>query len=184
MYSLGVRARRDNELSWYTIQDYLTGLRIVKGGSKAFDHERVVLARFDIQFQIVSSAKVRFDSSLSDIKGLVQADLFDSELEGSRELLANGFVRAAGVIAGVVLERHLSQVLGNHGLGTRKKTPTIADFNDLLKEGGVLDTPSWRQVQRLGDLRNLCGHDKGREPETEEVEELIDGVEKYTKTLF
>ena len=48
----------------------------------------------------------------------------------------------------------------------------------------VLDIPSWRQIQRLGDIRNLCVHKKERDPTNDEVEELINGVEKYTKTLF
>ena len=82
------------------------------------------------------------------------------------------------------MERHLSQVSVNHNIKTRKKSPTIGDFNDLLKNNDVLDTPSWRQIQRLGDIRNLCAHNKQRDPTKEEVEELISGVDKYTKTLF
>jgi hypothetical protein len=66
----------------------------------------------------------------------------------------------------------------------RKKSATISDFNDALKEGGVLDVPVWRGIQRLGDLRNLCGHNRDREPTSDEVRELIDGVEKTSKTLF
>ena len=49
---------------------------------------------------------------------------------------------------------------------------------------GVIDVPTWRQIQRLGDIRNLCDHNKGREPTKKELEELVDGVEKITKTLF
>ena len=63
-------------------------------------------------------------------------------------------------------------------------TKAISDFNDLLKNGGVIEVPTWRQIQRLGDLRNLCDHNKQREPTSEEVAEFIDGVEKATKTLF
>jgi len=33
-------------------------------------------------------------------------------------------------------------------------------------------------------LRNLCDHNKQREPASDEVAELIDGVEKITKTVF
>ena len=84
----------------------------------------------------------------------------------------------------MVLEKHLGQVVENHSIKSRKKNPTISDFNELLKEGGVLDVPSWRQVQRLGDIRNLCDHSREREPTMDEVDELITGVEKYTKTLF
>jgi hypothetical protein len=114
----------------------------------------------------------------------VQADLFDSELAAARELLKKGFLRGAGVIAGVVLEGHLSQVCFNHQVTIKKKSPTISDFYDLLKNNDVLDVPQWRLMQRLGDLRNLCGHKKEREPKKDEVTELIDGIEKVTKTLY
>jgi hypothetical protein len=33
-------------------------------------------------------------------------------------------------------------------------------------------------------IRNLCDHHKDKEPSNDEVEELISGVEKVTKTLF
>ena len=66
----------------------------------------------------------------------------------------------------------------------RKQHPTISELNDALKDAGVLETPTWRSIQRLGDLRNLCDHNKNREPTEEEVTELIDGAEKFTKTLY
>jgi hypothetical protein len=140
--------------------------------------------RFRTQLAILKSVESRFESTLFDIRQLFQADLFDSELDAARELLKHNFVRGAGAISGVVLEKHLSQVATNHNITNRKKNPSISDFNNLLKNGGVLDTPSWRQIQRLGDIRNLCDHNKEREPSKEEVEELVDGVEKFTKTLF
>ena len=137
-----------------------------------------------MQLEILKSATARFESKLLEIQQLVQADLFDSELDAARELVKHKFERGAGAIAGVVLEKHLSQVAGNHNITTRKKHPTISDFNDLLKQGGVLDVPTWRQIQRLGDIRNLCDHNKGRAPTDVEVKELIDCVDKITKTLF
>jgi hypothetical protein len=39
-------------------------------------------------------------------------------------------------------------------------------------------------LQFLGDIRNLCDHDKKTEPTAEQVNELIAGVAKITKTIF
>jgi len=139
---------------------------------------------FENQLGIIKAAKRRFESSLFDIKQLVQADLFDSELDAAHELNQKGFTRGAGAVAGVVLEGHLSQVCENHKLKVTKKKSTINDFNQLLKDNNVIEITTWRFIQHLGDLRNLCDHNKKREPKKEEIEELINGVEKITKTIF
>lgn len=179
--------RRQNlDLLTYTIQDWLNGTRAVAdfSGKKPFDDLACVTNRLGVQLDILESTQLRFESTLFDIKQLTQADLFDSELDVARELLNKKFVRSAGAIAGVVLEKHLAQVIANHSITTRKRNPTISDFNELLKQGKALDIPSWRQIQRLADIRNLCVHNKQREPTFEETEELISGAEKYIKTLF
>ena len=139
---------------------------------------------FENQLGIVRAAKIRFESSLFDIKQLVQADLFDFELDTSRELNKRGFTRGAGAIAGVVLESHLSQVCENHKIKVRKKNPTINDFNQPLKDNNVIEMKDWRFIQHLADLRNLCDHKKKKEPTKEDIEELINGVDKITKTIF
>jgi len=105
-------------------------------------------------------------------------------LDAAEELARKKFTRAAGALAGVVLERHLAQVCDNHDIKVTKKNPTISDLNDALKEENVVDVPEWRFVQRLGDIRNLCDHDKKVEPTPEQVSDLVDGVKKITKTLF
>ena len=67
------------------------------------------ISRFNQQLSIVKTIRERFRSSLFDIRQLAQADLFDSELEAAKELAKNKFIRAAGAVAGVVLERHLKE---------------------------------------------------------------------------
>jgi len=166
----------------YTISDYLLGIKIERWGEEVVDRSAAVL-KMQQQTSILKSAQKRFASSLFDIQDVVQADLFDSELETAKALAKNGFFRAAGAVAGVVLEKHLGHVCENHGLKSRKSHPTIADFNDLLKESGIIDTPKWRSIQHFGDLRNLCDHNKGREPTKEDVLELVVGVEKTIKTV-
>ena len=139
---------------------------------------------FDSQIGILKSCERRFESSLFDIQQLLQADIFESELEAARELNKKGFTRGAGAVAGVVLEGHLLQVCSNHKIPVKKNDPTINDLNQLLKDNGIIETPNWRSIQYLGDLRNRCDHKKQKEPTKEEIEELIQGVEKISKTLY
>jgi hypothetical protein len=179
--------RKSVDATTYSIQDWLNGIRASVqsfSGDKYFDDFTIITMRFRTQFQILKSAQKRFESSLFDIKQIVQADLFDTEVDASKELNKKGFHRAAGIICGVVIEKHLLQVCQNHNISIHKKNPTIADFNDKLKSDDVIDIVSWRFLQHLGDLRNKCGHNKEHEPSKDEVDELISGTEKIIKTLF
>lgn len=182
----GDNKRKQINSTTYHIQDWLNGIRSGRNyeQEKYYDDFVIMVMRFNTQFEILKAVQSRFESSLFDIAHLVQADLFDSELDAARELTNSGFLRGAGAIAGVVLERHLAQVCKDHKISTRKQHPTISDFNNLLKTATVLDVPAWRQIQRLGDIRNLCDHNKEREPKKDEVLELIDGTAKTCKTLF
>lgn len=179
--------RKSIDGSTYSIKDWLLGMRAQVDtftGERKFNDFNAVVMRFQNQLLILKSAEAYFESSLFDIKQLVQADLFDTELDAARELNKKGFIRGAGAIAGVVLERHLAQVCENHKIKIGKKAPSINDYNQLLKDNDVIEIKDWRFIQHLADLRNLCDHDKKREPKKEEIEELISGVEKITKTIF
>lgn len=133
--------RKDIDFLTYTISDHLLGLVTRSFGEVKADG-KAAFPKFKQQFKILASLKNRFESSLFDIKQIVQADLFDSEIDTSKELNKKGFHRAAGVIGGVVLERHLSQVCDNHKILIRKKYPTISDLNDTLKEKEIIDVPT------------------------------------------
>jgi hypothetical protein len=178
--------RKKIDSTTFNIQDWLNGVRAGEDyiGKKYYNDFAIVTMRLNTQIDILKSVSSRFESSLFDISQLVRADLFDSELDAARELTKNGFLRGAGAIAGVVIEKHLAQVCTTHNVTIKKKDPTISEFNDGIKNAGTIDVPAWRQIQRLGDIRNLCDHNKHREPTKDEVIELIDGAEKLCKTLF
>ena len=175
--------RKSTDYLTYGVADYMIGLRSTRGYEVLVDSTAAV-PKFQQQLNILKSAQTRMESSLYDMAEILQADSFDDELESAKELNIKGFVRGAGAIAGVVLEKHLGHVCLKHGLKTRKKHPTINDYNQMLKDSDVIDTPTWRFIQHLGDLRNLCDHNKDREPDKDDVNELIAGVSKITKTLF
>jgi len=166
------------------LKTYFQSLRDVWAIIEEVPQHLLTRSVLDSQIGILKSCQRRFESSLFDIKQLLQSDIFISELEAARELNKKGFTRGAGAVAGVVLEGHLKQVCINHKIPIKKANPTISVFNDLLKESGVIETPMWRSIQFLGDLRNLCDHKKPAEPTKEEIKKLIDGVDEINKTLF
>jgi len=183
----GEGKRRDIDAANYNIQDWLNGVRSPARGmqeTKIFDDFAAAAMRFKTQQEILEATAGRFESSLFDVKQLVQADLLDSELEAAEQLAKHGYRRGAGAIAGVVLEKHLAEVVKNHQVSIRKQHPTISDFNDALKGANVVDIPQWRFIQHLGDIRNLCDHGKTREPSADEIQELIAGAARITKTMF
>lgn len=168
----------------YTVSDYLINLVTESEWGMIELNRSSVIKKFEQQLYIVLSLKDRFKSSLYEIKQLLQADLFDSELDAARELLKNGFFRASGAMCGVILEKHLGQVCQNHSISINKKNPHICDFNETLKKEDIIDVPTWRFIQRLGDIRNMCDHNKEREPKKDEIEDLVNGVDKIIKTVF
>jgi hypothetical protein len=165
------------------MEDYLQGLT-VRSGIAVTVNGSAGIPQFRQQLAIVNAAKARFESSLFDIRQLVQADLLDSELEAAELLAKHRFTRAAGALAGVVLERHLAQVVKDRGVPLAKKNPTIADFNEALKAAGTIDLPQWRFVQHLADIRNLCDHSRTPEPTADQVADLLAGAKKVIKTVF
>jgi len=173
IFSIRPKGRGTNPIEIRIVRDFVTVI-----DSKA------AFSKFQQQIDILKSAERKFESSLFDIKQIIQSDLFDSELDAAKELLKKGFLRGSGAICGVVLERHLKQVATNHMVTIKKPNPGISDLNELLKKENVIDIPNWRFIQHLVDIRNLCDHNKEREPKKEEIDDIINGVDKVIKTIF
>lgn len=166
----------------YVIRDYLHGLTLNRNGEVVVPLSAAI-PQMRQQVAILKAAERRFESSLFDMAQLVQADLFDSELESARELLRHKFLRAAGAVAGVVLEKHLRSVIDARQLPCVKKNPNLSDLSEILKSNGVVDIPEWRKLSHLADVRNLCDHNKAREPTADEVTDLIDGTARAVKNI-
>lgn len=164
----------------YVIQDYLKG--IVPSYYSDFNSMKETLNNFYNQYTILTSIYERMDSVLSDIQSTLFIELQDLELDTARSLIKVN-LRSSGVIAGVILETHLNKVSGNHAIKIPKKSPTISDYNEALKNNGIYDIITWRKVTYLGDIRNICAHKKEKEPTKEQIEELIDGVHWVIKTI-
>lgn len=176
-----------SEYEDYRISDYLAGYYTAMdyfGTWIDMSKDTAVLELFRQQLAIVKAVSGGLANSLHKIKQFVQADLFDSELDAAKELVDKGFHQAAGVVAGVVMEKHLAQVCENHTLIPQKQRPTINDFNKILVEGGVINASKSEFIRHLGSIRNSCAHNnEGKEISKEDVARLINGVAELIETL-
>ena len=117
------RVRKEINSQNYMVRDYLQGLEITNDYEEVIVDGSAAFPEFEQQLVILKSAKLTFASSLFDIRTILQADLFDTEIDSAQAFLKAGFIRPAGAICGVVIEKHLKQVCENHKLSIRKKTP-------------------------------------------------------------
>lgn len=108
------------------------------------------------RFQAVFlAAKEDFEGGyLSSIKTLVQAEVFDSELEQAKELLGNGYFSAAAVIAGVVLETTLRELCDRENILHCKLDKMNAD----LAKAGKYNKLMQKRITALADIRNSAAH--------------------------
>ncbi len=168
-----------------SIQDYARGMGEAKGAytdELPFDPHELARIRFLNQLQVLDELSYRVESVLADVENHLFAELQDKELEAANALKKIS-LRAAGALAGVVLERHLQRVAANHSVTVPKQETTIRELNDPLKLGKAYDFATWRKIQRLGDLGNLCSHQRNGNPTKEQVEDLIAGVSSIIKSV-
>lgn len=175
--------RKEINASTYTIRDFLHGTRITQAGREQFNAQSVYQSKLTQQFSILNAASSIAPSVLRDFQTTLQLELFDNDIEAAKELATSGQLRSAGVICGVVLERHLKSVASRRSVTGTKKRPTLGDLNDLLKQNSIYDVSLWRLIQRLADIRNLCAHAGEREPKKDEVEDMISGTDKILKEV-
>ena len=88
----------------------------------------------------------------------------------AEHLLSKGYIRAAGSVAGVVLEAYLKNIAIQKG-ETINKVETISTYNSKLKKhiGDIL----WGRVDAAARIRNCCDHPKDTEPSKNDVSHLI-----------
>lgn len=169
----------------YVIQDYIKGMRAPndESGAPLWDVQNVVKFAIANQIQILGSLQPLVDSVLQDITGRLQAEILESEIVSARRLNKIN-CRSAGVLAGALLETHLQRVVANHKVATGKRNPTLLDLNDALKAKEIYDIPTWRKIQFLGDILDICNRDKLKDPTEKQVDELISGVNYVIKNVF
>jgi dihydrofolate reductase len=129
----------------------------------------------DLQ-SVFLAAKEDFEGGyLSSMKTLVQAEVFDSELEQAKELLGAGYLSAAAVIAGVVLETALRELCDRETIPHGK----LDGMNAGLAKAGKYNKLMQKRITALADIRNSAAHGKVDEFTKQNVVNMIDEVEQF-----
>lgn len=127
------------------------------------------------------AAKEDFEGGyLISVKNLVQAEVFDSELVQASELLSAGYVSAAAVVAGVVLETTLRNLCNEKGITVGKLDKMNAD----LAKSGTYNALVQKRITALAGIRNSAAHGKVKEFASEDVKSMISEVEKFVSTTL
>jgi hypothetical protein len=168
-----------------SIQDYIRAMGEARDGytdELPFDPQELARLKFLNQLQVLDELAYRLDTVMADVEARLFAELQDKELEAAKALLQVS-VRAAGALAGVVLLRHLQRMAANHMVTVPKPETTVRDLNDPLKQANAYDFSTWRKIQLLGDLHNLCSEQRNGAPTKAQIEDLILGVNSIIQSV-
>lgn len=126
------------------------------------------------QKNILLSIPPKLETERLKVQKTISDEIINEELYRAKSLWDDGDVRAAGVLAGIALERHLLTLceLNEQDLGFGYKDG-IRSLAHTLLDAGVLTKKEVSQLGYLADVRNDCAHANEREPEKRDVERLI-----------
>ncbi|EJB1758246.1 TPA: DUF4145 domain-containing protein [Vibrio parahaemolyticus] len=125
---------------------------------------------------IFDAAKEDFEGGyLSSLKQLVQAEVFESELDQAQELLDSGYKLASAVIAGVVLETALRDLCSSNKIAHGK----LDTMNSQLTKAGIYSKLQQKQITAIADIRNSAAHGKPELFSEQDVKNMIRDIEAF-----
>jgi hypothetical protein len=123
-----------------------------------------------------TAAQSDFDGGyVRTIRSLVQADVFQSEIEQGTELLDKGYKVAAAVIAGAVLETSLRELCDRNQIAHSM----IGKMNDDLLKKGVYNRLLHKRILTIAQVRNDAAHGNSDQFTDEDVARMISDVEHF-----
>jgi hypothetical protein len=125
---------------------------------------------------VFKAAKSDFDGGyLSSVRVLVQAEIFESELEQAKELLKSGYKTASAVITGIVLETGLRELCDTNTIDHGKLNKMNAD----LAKAGIYGQLEQKRITTLANIRNSAAHGNPDEFTADDVSDMIRDVERF-----
>lgn len=133
------------------------------------------------QIGILIAASKIVESVLFDFEREIAFDVKTEELLTAAKLIAEGQVRLAGAVIGIVTEGHLKSVLQKTGEPFDRDKMTLGPLLDKLKVLRVLDGPTYARGQFIMRVRNECVHAGSQEPKIEDVKEAAEAASKVIR---
>ncbi|WP_179505663.1 MULTISPECIES: DUF4145 domain-containing protein [unclassified Sphingomonas] len=125
---------------------------------------------------IFEAAREDYEAGLcNSFRNLVQAEVFSSELDQARELMEAGYLTAAAVIAGTVLETTLRELCDSLELATGKLDKMNAD----LAKAGHYNLLVQKRITALADIRNNAAHGHPEKFTKDDVRDMIEYIEGF-----
>ncbi|MDV7213086.1 DUF4145 domain-containing protein, partial [Azotobacter beijerinckii] len=151
---------------------------IEAGKVSSFTSNYTILQQLKAVFM---AAKEDFEGGyLNSVRNLVQAEVFDNELDQAKELLSSGYASAAAVIAGVVLETTLRNMCSDNGIPFGKLDKMNAD----LTKQGVYNSLIQKRITALAGIRNSAAHGKIEEFSKDDVSSMISEIERFVASIL
>jgi hypothetical protein len=194
-----VAATKEYKNSHYTSGDYIDGAMFTNWKLKArhliamacgdtSEHYKEFVKRQDgsgystnydtmVQLQAVfEAAQEDFRGGyLNSVRNMVQAEVFSTELDQASELLKGGYISAAAVIAGVVLETTLRKLCNDEGI----EPASLNKMNAELTKAGAYNLLVQKRITALADIRNNAAHGRPEAFTRDDVEDMIAKVEAF-----
>ncbi len=160
------------------ITHYLQGWIVIKDDD-AVNFNNTFESGLREQFNIINAILKNLDNDLFNLESGIHYEIYQSEMDIARNLYKKKYFRAAGSIAGVVVEVHLKKVVDNRDVPLADKAdPGMSAYNDALKKHDIYKTPTFSLIQMCGHIRNKCVHPKQEDPTDGEISSIISAAER------
>lgn len=125
---------------------------------------------------VLQAAQEDFEGGyITTLRAIVQAEVYDSEIDQARGLLSRGYHVPAAVVAGVVLETAIRQLCANRGIVAGKLDKMNAD----LCKAGLYTLLVQKRITALADIRNNAAHGHPEKFNRDDVDDMIRQVERF-----
>lgn len=120
---------------------------------------------------------------LEDHRALIRAEVFADFLEMAEHLLREGYKDASAVLLGAVLEDSLRSLAARSGLpaaNPQGKPLTMDPLNIALAKAGVYGPLVQKQITSWANLRNDAAHGHFSKYDSDQVQQMLLFVQKFT----